>query len=198
MGTVEEKEHAETEPRDAEQPMGLQDVSRETSSSEATDRLELAQGILARILADLAEGCRVRVDPASDLRTIKLVIEGESAGRVIGHHGQTLDAIEHLLNRIVFKDGRPAEGRVVLDMEEYRSRREQQVTHMALQLAQRVRETGRPVAMAPMSARERRLVHLALRETTDVLTASEGEGDERHVVITPARAPLPKRRRPIY
>lgn len=190
MGTADELRGEEPE-------SAASDVSRETTADRSAERVALATQVLERILADLAPGCRVGAGGSPDPSAISLTVSGEEAGRVIGHHGQTLDALEHLLNRIVFREESRAAGRLVLDAEGYRIRRQEQVSQQALRVAARVRETGRAVAMAPMTARERRLVHLALRDHAGVVTASEGEGEERHVVVAPAPSPARGRRRPI-
>jgi len=170
-------------------------VSRETAEPAWSDRVEQARELLSRVLHELTDGFSVRVASSEDPATISLVVDGGDAGIVIGHHGQTLDAIEHVLNRIVFRDEGPARGRVAIDMEAYRTRRQEQLEQQALRLAQKVRETGRSVPMNPMSARDRRTVHLVLRNWPGVTTESEGEGYDRHVVIAPdttrARNPSP-------
>jgi spoIIIJ-associated protein len=115
---------------------------------------------------------------------VVLDVSGADEGAVIGRHGQMLDALEHLLNRIVFRDDYGS-GRIVVDVGGYRKRHEQALEELARHLAVRARETGRPVAMDPMSARDRRIVHLALVENDAVTTRSEGEGRFRHLVILP-------------
>lgn len=190
MGTVHR-------PQDEDSRSSGADVSRETGDDRWAEYTRQAKRVLDRILEELAPGCRVDESPSADPETICLTVSGEEAGRVIGHHGHTLDALEHLLNRIVFREERRASGRLALDAEGYRARRQDQLSRQALRVASRVRETGRPVAMEPMTARERRLVHIALRDYAGVSTASEGEGEERHVVVSPSRWPSRGRQRPI-
>lgn len=103
---------------------------------------------------------------------------------------EAIDALEYLLNRIV---GRGEErARITLDAEEYRRRRESELREMAARLAAQVCQTGREQALSPMSARERRIVHLSLRTDPTVTTQSLGEGDLRRVVIRPGQ-PSPSR-----
>jgi len=113
-----------------------------------------------------------------------LRISSDAQGLLIGRHGQTLDALEYLVNRIV---GHKEEGaaRIVLDAEGYRDRRRRELVETARRIAARVRETGQPEAMDPLSARERRVVHLALASDPTVSTRSDGEGAMRHVIIFP-------------
>ena len=102
---------------------------------------------------------------------------------LIGKHGQTLDAIERLLNCIVNKASLVKRS-VFVNTEGYRERREERLIEMARQVAEKVRYTEREVVLAPMSARDRRIIHLALKEDDVVSTYSQGEGEMRRVVVT--------------
>ncbi|MEW6546272.1 MAG: RNA-binding cell elongation regulator Jag/EloR [Bacillota bacterium] len=110
-------------------------------------------------------------------------VEGEDLGALIGHRGRTLDALEYLVNLAV---GRECGGRqrLVLDVAGYRQRRAEAVRRMALQAAEKVRRTGRPATLEPMTARERKLVHLALQGDPQLVTRSEGEEPFRKIVIS--------------
>jgi spoIIIJ-associated protein len=113
-------------------------------------------------------------------------VSGSGAGIVIGRYGQTLDAIEYLLNRIVARvDGEPV--RITVDVEGYRERRQDSVEQVARRAADKARQTGRPVQLAPMSPRDRRTVHVALADERGVTTRSQGEGSFRRVVVVPNR-----------
>ena len=144
-----------------------------------------AVSMLQRLLGFM--GFRARIDSVEGEHPgeICLRISSDARGLLIGRHGQTLDALEYLVNRIV---GHKEEGasRIVLDAEGYRDRRRREVAETARRLAARVRETGQPQAMDPLSARERRVVHLTLASDPAVSTRSDGEGAMRHVVIFPA------------
>jgi spoIIIJ-associated protein len=165
-------------------------VSRETAAVDAmAARAAQAREVLARVLRDVTDGASIEIQtPEDDPSTIKLVITHGDSGMLIGRHGQTLDAMEHLLNRIVFREDGPAAGRVALDVENYREKRQEQLAQQARRLAEKARITGQSIAMSPMSARDRRSIHLALRDEPGVTTASEGERDDRHVVIQPERS----------
>ncbi len=104
---------------------------------------------------------------------------------IIGRRGQTLDALEHIVNRIVFRDDTEPGLRVSLDVEGYRERRQKSLEELAERLAAKARETGRFVTLNPMSPRDRRIVHLALQSDPSVSTRSEGEGHYRKLVIVP-------------
>lgn len=110
-------------------------------------------------------------------------VEGDDLGVLIGHRGRTLDALEYLVNVAVGREC-GARQRVVLDVAGYRERRAEAVRRMALRAAERVRRTGRPVSLEPMTARERKLVHLALQDDPELVTRSEGEEPFRKIVIS--------------
>jgi spoIIIJ-associated protein len=118
---------------------------------------------------------------------IRIEIEGPDAGRIIGKKGNVLDAIQYLTARVVV---RPGETRrhIIVDAEGYRARHEDQLAQMARRLAQRVAAEGKVITFDPMSARERRIVHMALREIKGVRTESVGEEPQRRVQIIPGDA----------
>ena len=119
---------------------------------------------------------------------LRLCIDAETMGLLIGRRGETLDAMQYLVSLVANKN-RKEEGyiRVTLDTEGYRSRREETLKRLARKNAQHVRQTGRPISMEPMNPYERRILHSALQGFSGVTTHSEGEEPNRHVVITPAR-----------
>ena len=115
--------------------------------------------------------------------SIHLNITTDSPALLIGKHGQTLDAIERLLNCIVNKASL-VKRRVFVNTEGYRERREERLVEMAHQVAEKVRYTDREVVLAPMSARDRRIIHVTLKGDEIVSTYSQGEGEMRRVVVT--------------
>ncbi|HQQ41278.1 MAG TPA: RNA-binding cell elongation regulator Jag/EloR [Clostridia bacterium] len=119
---------------------------------------------------------------------LRLCINAETMGLLIGRRGETLDAMQYLVSLVANKD-RKDDGylRVTLDTEGYRSRREETLKRLARKNAVHVRQTGRPVSMEPMNPYERRILHSALQGFTGVTTHSEGEEPNRHVVITPSK-----------
>jgi spoIIIJ-associated protein len=118
---------------------------------------------------------------------IRIEIEGLDAGRIIGKKGNVLDAIQYLTARVVVRPG-DARRHIIVDAEGYRARHEDQLSQMARRLAQRVAAEGKVITFDPMSARERRIVHLALREIKGVRTESVGEEPQRRVQIIPETA----------
>ena len=112
-----------------------------------------------------------------------LNIATDSPALLIGKHGQTLDAIERLLNCIINKTSL-VKRRVFVDTEGYRKRREERLVEMAHQVAEKVKYTDREVVLAPMSARDRRIIHVTLKGDDVVSTYSQGEGEMRRVIVT--------------
>ncbi|MEE8518747.1 MAG: RNA-binding cell elongation regulator Jag/EloR [Dehalococcoidia bacterium] len=111
-------------------------------------------------------------------------IQGEDAGLIIGHRGETLRALQFLVNLTINRmQDEPTS--VIVDVEQYRERRSRQVRILAERSAERAVSSGSPVPMDPMSPADRRVVHMTLDDDKSVTTESYGEGSERHVVITP-------------
>ncbi len=115
---------------------------------------------------------------------ICLNIVGSDTNAVIGYHGETLDALQYLCNlKIGSNDA--AYKRVILDSEGYRAKREKALQKLALNLEQKVKRTGRPAKLEHMNPYERRIIHTALQNSKYVTTESEGQGNARHIVVSP-------------
>jgi spoIIIJ-associated protein len=119
---------------------------------------------------------------------IRLEIEGPDAGRVIGKRGAVLEAIQYLTMRVAHKPGE-ARRHVQVDAEGYRARYEDLLAERARRLGERVAAEGKIITFDPMSARDRRVVHMALKDVAGVRTESSGEGADRRVQIIPGSAP---------
>ena len=128
------------------------------------------------------------VDLKEDSEHILLNIKGDGSGLLIGRKGQTLDAIEYLINKIVHKDAEDKK-RIVVDTENYRLRREDSLVKLAQRLAEKAKRLGRPVTISPMSAHDRRIIHLALQDDKTLRTWSTGSGLYRKVIISPEKKP---------
>ncbi|HHV61170.1 MAG TPA: protein jag [Firmicutes bacterium] len=157
------------------------------------DGIDKAHHFLGGILQGLGIDATVDVDRAGT--PVRFNIMGKGLGTLIGRRGQTLDAVQYLVNlvanREARKDGELAgdQGRyqIVVDAEGYRGRREQALRSLALRVAERVRREGRQARLEPMSPLERRIIHLALQDNKDVTSYSEGEEPYRRIVIVPRR-----------
>jgi len=145
---------------------------------------KLLQGrrVLSEFLKLMGIEAEVRVQEVHG--GLQLEIKGEDAGLLIGKQGQTLDAMNFLLSRILHRRlGEPV--RLQIDVEGYGERRRQLLVQRALKLAEQVKSMGEPVALDPMSAVDRRAIHLALQRDPLVRTSSQGEGPLRRIVISP-------------
>jgi len=152
----------------------------------STEALAAGQEILEELLVRMGFDTKVEVmaGDTSRLNVIGEDQEKEALGALIGRKGERLSALQHLVNLMLSK--RMGEWtRVLVDVEDYRGRRERQLTELAQRAAGRVVETGRMLQLDPMSALERRWVHLALRDYAGVATQSIGEEPERRVVVLP-------------
>ena len=153
--------------------------------------LEAAQGCsAAEFVQGLIEhmGAKGQVLAAQDEDCLRLRIDSDEMGMLIGHRGETLDAMQYLTGLVVNKN-RKTDGytRVTLNTEEYREKREETLKRLARKVAGQVRATGRARALEPMNPYERRVLHSALQNHPDVTTHSEGEEPNRRVVVTPRR-----------
>ena len=115
---------------------------------------------------------------------VVLQVDGEASGVVIGRHGQGLDAIEYILNRMVARQHADS-GHIVVDASSYRARRRENLIEMARRMADRAKRERRTVTLNPLSPRDRRIVHLALQEDREVTTRSHGDGVHRKLLIVP-------------
>lgn len=109
---------------------------------------------------------------------------GPDSARVIGREGQVLDAIQTIVIAAAIHSG-VAHRRILVDVEHYRARREQRLFEEATRMAEEAIDSGRSLEFPPMSARERRLVHLAVAEMDGVKTESSGDGEDRYVRVIP-------------
>jgi spoIIIJ-associated protein len=143
--------------------------------------------VLRELLEEIVDGLGLDVDVEVEESEGALTgrVEGEDVGLLIGRRGQTIDAVQHLAQRIVFQGG-TAEARVVIDADGYRKRRAQALRAIALEAAEDALAGGEPVELDPMPASERRIVHECLRDRDDVSTHSEGDEPERYLVVEPS------------
>lgn len=117
-----------------------------------------------------------------DDNVITLNLKGKNMGVLIGKHGVTIDALQHLVSLIVNQNEKD-KVRIRIDSENYRDKREETLSHLAHSVAQKVRKTKKAIALEPMSAYERRIIHSTLQKERNIETISEGEDKYRHVVV---------------
>jgi spoIIIJ-associated protein len=142
--------------------------------------------VVGRVIEALGLDATVEVSETAE--EIRATVDGpDEMGRLIGRHGQTIDALQHLAWRAAFHD-RDERKSVVVDAAGYRGRREEALHRQADRAASEALRYGRPVELEPMSASERKTVHNYLADRTDVETHSEGDEPERRLVVSPLRA----------
>jgi spoIIIJ-associated protein len=140
--------------------------------------------LLERITAGI--GVRCRIDILEDDETVTASCSGSNLGLLIGKHGQTIDAIQYLANAIVWRSRPDDRKEVVVDAAGYRERRRAALESLAVRSAEEALATHSSVDLEPMTAVERKTVHLRLKSFDGVETGSEGTKPNRYVVITPA------------
>lgn len=146
--------------------------------------VERVREVLERVVE--AIGVPATISVHEDADGIHANLEGEDLGLLIGRRGDTLVALQYLVNLILNRK-HPGKGGVTIDVEHYRHRNEERITALARRMGDRVRETGNSITLEPMNAAERRLVHIMFADDADIETNSIGEGENRKVVISPRR-----------
>jgi len=167
--------HAEEKGEAArEKPPAIDLVSAQKRAKEELDEILRLMGIEAEVTISL-EGGKVVAN-----------VRSESGAILIGKKGQTLNALQSIVNMIVHRDER-TRTKIIVDAEGYRERREEALVKMAKEIAEEVKRKGRPRELEPMNPAERRVIHLTLKDDKDVETLSKGEGTYRRVVISPRK-----------
>jgi len=148
-------------------------------SEQAAEVREVVERILDAI------GVQARIDITETGETLTATIVARELGLAIGKHGQTIDAIQYLANAVVWRGRGEERKAVVVDAAGYRARREATLESLAKRSAERAISSGRSVELDPMTAVERKVVHIVLKETDGVVTRSEGTEPNRFVVVDP-------------
>jgi spoIIIJ-associated protein len=162
-----------------------------TAVPAAVEELEADESEAAALLRELvgriasAFGLAGRVDVEEDEESLRATVSGHDLGVLIGRHGQTIDAVQYLASSVIFRSGVRKD--VTVDAAGYRSRRQATLETLARRAARQAAERGEPVALEPMTAPERRIVHETLKDDPAVETGSEGVEPHRQVVVAPAR-----------
>ena len=158
-----------------------------TLSALPQDLEKAAKIALDNLLRSMGVSALATIRPSSGSAEgiVEMDIEGEDSGLLIGRRGETLRALQFMVNLII---GRRDQGRVILDVEGYRERRYASLRALAGRVAERVASTKQSITLEPMSANERRAVHLALEGNRRVTTESSGLGESRKVTIFPSQS----------
>jgi spoIIIJ-associated protein len=151
------------------------------------ERTGRARTILVELLTAMGIEARVDVRLASDAEGAPVVLDvsGDDLGLLIGWRGETLRALQTIVNLMLGDEESSELRRIIVDVERYRARRETQVMDLAKRLANRVKRTGERYTLDPMQPYERRAVHIALADDADVRTESSGKEPARRIVIHP-------------
>lgn len=182
---AEEPKAEEAAPEAEEAPVEEKKAEREEPTFDPEEQkmvAEEAKTFLAGVFAGMHLAVTMECRMTEERIMINLV--GDGLGILIGKHGQTLDALQYLTNLAAGKSFRHHYF-ILLDVENYRERRQDTLEALARRLAGKVKRTGEEIRLEPMAAGERRIIHLALQDDHAVSTDSEGEAPYRYVVIRP-------------
>jgi spoIIIJ-associated protein len=149
-----------------------------------SDESARVRELVERFAAELDLHCRIEVH--EDEETIVATCTGRDLGLLIGKHGQTIDALQYLANAVVHRDPAAPRKTIVVDAAGYRARRQSALDSLAVRSAERALQSGSAVELDPMTAVERKVVHLRLKDFDGVETTSEGTEPNRYVVVHPA------------
>lgn len=192
-----QSEH-EGEDEDEDEETGHEDDASDTGQIEAgtsTPRKIIDKELAIKSAKEIAEQLlqmatiNCSVSEAPDSSELKLVITGDDTSLVIGREGQTLDALEYITGRLVAKKFAPdAVPTVFIDVNDYRVKKEEKLAEIALKKAEIAKKTGKAIYLSPMTPKERRVIHMTLKNFPGIRTASIGVGDKRKVMLIPANA----------
>jgi spoIIIJ-associated protein len=190
---LEEKKREETKREEPvkKAPKNQDSTDEESRSYDTPEPVDVSEASIAlgiealQKMADLiTDDAKVTALTESDRLTLR--IEGGNAGILIGRKGQTLDAMQFLTDKIINRKS-DARVRVKVDIEGYMETRKSNLKHLAYKMADKAKKTGRPATINQMSAQDRRIVHLALKDDNNVRTQSMGDGYYRRLVIFPKK-----------
>lgn len=156
-------------------------VEKENSVFDKKANIQKGKAFLEELLKTMDRNVEIEVIEDGHNHCFNLI--GENMGLLIGKRGQTLDAIQYLVNMAANKNHNGEKVRIILDIENYRKRREESLYGLAYKTASRVRKNRRKVVLEPMNRYERKIIHLALQDQRDLITFSQGVEPYRNVVV---------------
>ena len=161
----------------------IEEVATQADNGEPNAQTAKIKEFLTNVLEKMGiTGVTVQAKEVGDV--VALTIVGDNATAAIGHRGEVLDALQYLSSLLLSEHGSGFR-RVTVDAEGYRGKREKTLQRLAQNLEQKVKRTGKPVNLEPMNPYERRIIHTTLQNSKYVTTESDGQGNQRHVVIRP-------------
>ena len=147
------------------------------------EKVSSVQKLIEKLLELMGTKAKAVTMEDKENEAIRVNIEAdEETGLLIGRHGETLDALQVMLGMMVYQESKEWI-RIIVNIGDWREKQEDQLKNLALQAAERARETGEPQTLFNLNAAQRRIVHLVLTEEEDIETESSGEGKERYLVI---------------
>ena len=149
------------------------------------DAFAVGKAFLMDVFAKMNLTVAIEVEEKEEV--VLFDLKGNDLGILIGRHGQTLDALQYLTNLAANKNAGEGRKRIVLDVEEYRKRREETLVRLAHRLANKVNRRNQRIVLEPMSRHERKIIHMALQDDPQIATYSEGEEPYRKIVIAAKR-----------
>jgi spoIIIJ-associated protein len=182
---------AAARPADVESAAPTPVAARSEPPEQDDEIAALAADMLNNVVRLMGFDARVEAqwrdaDDITEERHLLLSVHGRDVSALIGRRGETLENLQYLL-RLMVNQRMHRWLNIIVDVEEYRSKRVDHLTHLAQRMADQVASTGRSFALEPMPPNERRIVHLALRDDTRIFTESTGEGERRKVNIFPRK-----------
>jgi spoIIIJ-associated protein len=154
------------------------------------DPVDIGRHVLQRIIDSITTDAKISVE--QDSERIFFNVNGGNAGILIGKRGQTLDAIQSIVEKVINKH-KENRTRVLVDIEGYLETRKENLEKLAVRLGEKSNRVGKPMSLGQMNAYDRRIVHIALKDNPDVQTRSRGEGPLRKLVIFPKKKNFSRR-----
>lgn len=163
----------------------MSDTKQKKKIKKSRSKIEDVEKLAKELIKHL--GLQVKTEISEDKEgVVHIQLETEDPGILIGYHGETLASIQLILAMMVYRK-RNEWTRILVNVGDYRERRKESLERMALSAAQKVKFSGEEYALPSMTSAERRIIHLALADDSQVTTESEGEGRNRRVVIKPKK-----------
>lgn len=184
--TKEKKKAPEKAP---EEPAEIPAETEEKNENEATEAVELGRSVIQRIIDKITDDAAVQIENKDE--GVVYHVEGGKTALIIGKRGQTLEAIQYLVDRVINKNSEKRI-RFQIDVAGYLENKKANLEQRALHLAEKVKKTGKPVTVGELNVYDRKIIHICLKEDRDVRTQSMGSGFYRKLVIFPKKSSASK------
>ena len=169
----------------AQEEKAVVETKEESAPIVGEDPIVVGKAFLMDVFAKMNLTVAIEVEEKEEV--VLFDLKGNDLGILIGRHGQTLDALQYLTNLAANKHAGEGRKRIVLDVEDYRKRREETLVRLAQRLANKVKRRNQRIVLEPMSRHERKIIHMALQDDPQIATYSEGEEPYRKIVIAAKR-----------